>query len=71
MNPFKHGCIVDGDFLCPRPMPEKEPRRLVESGQNVVVRGKRRMGKTSLVCEVVRKAWALSLHESLFRKMDT
>ena len=61
MNPFKYGCIVAGDFFCPRPLLEKELRRLVESGQNVVIQGERRMGKTSLVCEAVRKAkgWKL------------
>ena len=61
MNPFKYGCIVDGDFFCPRPQLEKELRRLVESGQNVVVQGERRMGKTSLVCEAVRKARGVKL----------
>ena len=61
MNPFKYGCIVDGDFFCPRPVLEKELRRLVESGQNVVVQGERRMGKTSLVCEAVRKAKGVKL----------
>ena len=61
MNPFKYGCIVDGDFFCPRPVLETELRRLVESGQNVVVQGERRMGKTSLVCEAVRKAKGVKL----------
>ena len=53
MNPFKYGCIVNGDFFCPRPVLERELRRLIESGQNVVVQGERRMGKTSLVREAV------------------
>lgn len=54
MNPFKYGCIVNGDFFCPRPLQEQELRRFVESGQNVVIQGERRMGKTSLVCEAIR-----------------
>ena len=61
MNPFKYGCIVAGDFFCPRPLLEKELRRLIESGQNVVIQGERRMGKTSLVCEAVRKAKGFKL----------
>ena len=61
MNPFKYGCVVAGDFFCPRPLLEKELRRLIESGQNVVIQGERRMGKTSLVCEAVRKAKGLKL----------
>lgn len=54
MNPFKYGCIVGGEYFCQRPLLEREIRRFVESGQNVVVQGERRMGKTSLVCETVR-----------------
>ena len=61
MNPFKYGCIVAGDYFCPRPLLERELRRLIESGQNVVIQGERRMGKTSLVCEAVRKAKGLRL----------
>ena len=61
MNPFKYGCIVTGDFFCPRPALECELRRLIESGQNVVIQGERRMGKTSLVCEAVRKVKRLRL----------
>ena len=22
MNPFRHGCVVDGEYFCPRPEPE-------------------------------------------------
>ena len=61
MNPFKYGCIVNGDFFCPRPVLERELRRLIESGQNVVIQGERRMGKTSLVCEAVRKTRGVKL----------
>ena len=61
MNPFKYGCIVNGDFFCQRPVLERELRRLIESGQNVVIQGERRMGKTSLVCEAVRKTHGVKL----------
>ena len=49
MNPFRHGCAVDGEFFCPRPALERQLRSFAESGQNVVVHGERRMGKTSLI----------------------
>ncbi len=49
MNPFKYGCVVDGDFYCPRPQLERQLRAFAESGQNVVIQGERRMGKTSLI----------------------
>jgi len=49
MNPFKHGCAVDGEFFCPRPELERQLRSFAESGHNVVVHGERRMGKTSLI----------------------
>lgn len=54
MNPFRYGCVVDGEYFCKRPALEKELTRLIASGQNVVVQGERRMGKTSLVCQTVR-----------------
>ena len=49
MNPFKYGCVVDGEFFCPRPELERQLGAYAESGQNVVVQGERRMGKTSLI----------------------
>ncbi len=53
MNPFKYGCVVSGEFLCPRPELEQQLKSYIQSGQNVVVHGERRMGKTSLVRHVV------------------
>ena len=46
-NPFKYGCVVSGDHFCLRPDAERALRRFAEAGQNVVVQGERRMGKTS------------------------
>ena len=53
MNPFKYGCVVDGEFFCPRPKLERELAAFVKSGQNVVIQGARRMGKTSLIKRTV------------------
>ena len=53
MNPFKYGCVVSGEFLCPRPELERQLKSYIQSGQNIVVHGERRMGKTSLVRHVV------------------
>ena len=49
MKPFRYGCVVGGEYFCPRPELEKQLREYAEAGQNVVVHGARRMGKTSLV----------------------
>jgi hypothetical protein len=49
MNPFKYGCVVDGDNFCARLDAERQLQSFAESGQNVVVQGARRMGKSSLV----------------------
>jgi len=49
VNPFRYGCVVEGEFFCPRPQLERQLRAYAESGQNVVIQGERRMGKTSLI----------------------
>jgi len=49
MKPFKYGCVVGADFFCPRPQLQKRLSEYVKDGQNVVLVGERRMGKTSLV----------------------
>lgn len=49
MKPFKYGCVVSADFFCPRPMLQKRLVEYVKDGQNVVLVGERRMGKTSLI----------------------
>lgn len=48
-NPFKYGCVVSGEYFCARKALEKQIRSYAESGQNVVIQGSRRMGKSSLV----------------------
>ena len=49
MKPFEFGCVVKGDVFCPRPEIESILTSNMESGQNTVVVGERRMGKTSLI----------------------
>ncbi|MBI4669242.1 MAG: ATP-binding protein, partial [Elusimicrobia bacterium] len=55
MNPFKYGRVVSGQDFCPRPELNKQLTEFIESGQNAMLEGERRMGKTSLVCEVIRR----------------
>ena len=49
MKPFKYGCVVTGEAFCPRPKLQKLLVSYIKDGQNVVLVGERRMGKTSLV----------------------
>ena len=52
MKPFKYGCVVSGDAFCPRPELQKRLAACVKDGQNAVLVGERRMGKTSLIYSV-------------------
>ena len=54
MNPFHHGVAVTGKDFCPRPGLVSALRAHIESRQNCVVRGVRRVGKTSAVLETIR-----------------
>jgi len=49
MKPFKYGCVVGGENFCPRPLLEKKLQEFASDGQNLVIQGARRMGKTSLI----------------------
>ena len=60
-NPFKYGCVVGGDSFCARPELERKLVSFVQSGQNVLVQGARRMGKTSLVRETVGRMRGVAL----------
>lgn len=55
MKPFEYGCVVKGDVFCPRPEIESVLTANMESGQNTVVVGERRMGKTSLIMSAFSK----------------
>lgn len=54
MKPFKYGCVVGADFFCPRPGLQKRLTEYIQDGQNVVLIGERRMGKTSLIFAACR-----------------
>ncbi len=56
MNPFKYGQVVSGVDFCPRPETQKQLANYIQSGQNVVVYGERRIGKTSLIYETLTNA---------------
>lgn len=51
--PFRYGCVVEGEYFCPRPNLERQLRDYAEAGQNLVIQGERRMGKTSLVKKAI------------------
>lgn len=49
MQPFKYGMVVGGENFCPRPELERQLQEYARSGQNLVIQGARRMGKTSII----------------------
>ena len=55
MNPFKYGQVVFDKDFCPRPGLEKKLRNHISSAQNVLLEGERRIGKTSLIYEIMRQ----------------
>jgi hypothetical protein len=55
MNPFKYGTVVSGRDFCGRKILLKQIIEHIESSQRIVILGERRVGKTSLVSEAVRK----------------
>lgn len=54
MNPFKYGCIVDGDDFCARKELSAQLLDYVRRGQNIVIQGERRIGKSSLVYNTLK-----------------
>jgi AAA+ ATPase superfamily predicted ATPase len=59
MNPFKYGTVVSGRDFCGRKILLKQIIEHIESSQRIVILGARRIGKTSVVCEAVRKCKGL------------
>lgn len=55
MNPFKYGSIVQGKDFCGRKNLLRQITGYIEASQNIVILGERRIGKSSLVYETVRK----------------
>jgi hypothetical protein len=56
VNPFKHGQIVTGEDFCGRNEEVRVLRERISSGQNVVLYGERRCGKSSLIAEAARRS---------------
>ena len=52
-NPFRYGSAVEGEFFCPRPELERQLAAYARAGQDIVIYGERRMGKTSLVRKAI------------------
>jgi AAA+ ATPase superfamily predicted ATPase len=55
MNPFKYGQVVKDEDFCPRPKLLKDVGGFIKSGQNILIQGERRTGKTSLIFEALRR----------------
>lgn len=55
MNPFKYGQIVKEADFCQRPKLVEKLSGYIKRGQNVYVQGERRIGKSSLICETIRR----------------
>jgi len=60
-EPFKFGCIVEDEHFCPRPELQRELTRHIRGGQNLVLQGERRRGKSSLVVKAVRDIRGMGL----------
>ncbi len=55
MDPFKFGQVVSDRNFCPRPELIESVTGNIRQGQNIYVQGERRIGKTSLICEAIRR----------------
>jgi hypothetical protein len=55
MNPFVYGRVVSKGEFCPRPKLEAQLKAHILANQNVLIEGERRVGKTSLIFETIRK----------------
>lgn len=54
-NPFAYGRVVDAAQYCTRPKLQKALKSMMEAGQNAVLFGERRIGKTSLILHVAKR----------------
>lgn len=61
MNPFKYGQVVYDDDFCPRPQLERLLKDYINAAQNVLLAGERRIGKTSLIYQIIHKMSKLRL----------
>ena len=53
-NPFKYGCVVAGKYFCSRTKLMKRLAEYIVGGQNLVIQGDRRMGKSSLIANTLK-----------------
>ena len=60
MIPFMYGTVVTKYFFCGREEVKVHMNELLLSSQNIVLHGERRIGKSSLVVEVLRRQKALT-----------
>lgn len=65
-NPFKYARIVTGNDFCPRLELEHSLGSLIASGQSVLVEGERRVGKTSLIVNVLNTRKMKPLYVDIF-----
>lgn len=61
MNPFKYGKIVSGQDFCGRASLLKQIIEYINSSQNIVIQGERRIGKSSTIYEAVRRCKGVQL----------
>ncbi len=66
-NPFRYGEIVRGKDFCPRSALEKRLRNAFRTGENTVILGERRTGKTSLILRAAEKTRGRRLFRLDFR----
>jgi len=55
MNPFQYGKIVSGRDFCGRETLLKQIIECIKSSQNIVIKGERRIGKSSTIHEAVQR----------------
>ncbi len=55
-NPFRYGSVVTDKQFCGRKSDIIQLKDFIATGQNVVLQGERRIGKTSLVLETMRQS---------------
>jgi len=55
VNPFKYGSIVVAEHFCGRKKLITQIQEHIFSAQNIVIYGERRVGKTSLIYEAIRR----------------
>jgi len=61
LNPFKYGKIVSGQDFCGRKALLNQIIGSVKSSQNIVIKGERRIGKSSAIYEAVLKCKGVQL----------